>query len=152
MVRGSKESLTVYDGPLRDPTAPPGAYFRVHPESDAMVFPFSRYPKTLAGGSPIRILQLDMEMVHSMGYRMFFVAATRSQASSLRTERVQCHVVFAVGEDSEICSKLMPEMDIHNNQILQRNRATKGTLLENKLRLPHSVFMECRHSTNGAIR
>lgn len=112
---------------MRDSVAPPGAYFRVHPESDAMIFPFSQYPKSLPGGTPISILQLDLEMLHSAGHRMFFVATTRSQTCPFRTERAQCHVVFALGKDAEICSKLMKEMDIHNNQILYRDKVTKGT-------------------------
>lgn len=70
-----------YDGleTISSHLIPRRTYFDVRPQSDGFFFPYSRYPKKLASGSPVKILSFDVKFVTHRDFSWYYVATTPTQ-------------------------------------------------------------------------
>lgn len=102
-------------------SAPESAYFAVSAESEGVVFPFTRYPKRLHGGSPTAILLCDLDILNSEEFKMFYATTTLSQFGRFVSQRAHTHVVFARKPYWKWCSENLVEMAKENNKVLWRD-------------------------------
>lgn len=101
-IKGSIPTSVRYDGYSDgQKQAPRGAYFVTHPESDGTVFPWSRYPKRLAEGAPVKILQIGAEVLLDENFKMFYVASTPTQFGA-QFQRVYHSHVLAVHKNDRL--------------------------------------------------
>jgi hypothetical protein len=124
-LRGAKDPSGQYDGPMSDEDAPLSAYFVLSPQSDEIIFPWSRYPKRLPSGSEISILLYGLNTLFEddTEVKMFHASTNLTKYGFLISAVAHTHIVIAFRKDWDWCSKRLIELDIDNNPLLWRDKS-----------------------------
>lgn len=99
---------------------PKSLYFRMNSSVEHIHFPFSWYPRAAEPGSETACLSVDLDILRSDEYRMFYGSSTPTQFGQDFVIRVHSHVVFArEPEHVAYCVENFVELDKADNRIMR---------------------------------
>lgn len=77
------------------------AFFATNPATGHAIFPFSRYPRHLKVGAPIKIILVPASVLLDAQYKLFYVASTPSQFGQEYMRVFQSHVLVVRVNDQK---------------------------------------------------
>ena len=116
-------SATRYDTVLfTEPDAPRSLFAEIRPESEGTIFPYSFYPKDLPILGDVSILTVNMDVLCSPKFRMFYHKTSPTQfGPSSMTSAALSQVIFVHAQNSRALAfarKHFLEIDKRANRIL----------------------------------
>lgn len=115
-----------YDGVLSFPHAPKCAFMHCRPESDGLIFPSARYPRSVAAGDEISLCLLDMDFLMCDDFELFYNRTDRVLIDPRFSPVAQSQVIF-VHTDSqnemEFACRYMLPIDKRDNSLLVHDDA-----------------------------
>ena len=110
-----------YDGVLRLSHAPRCAFVHVRPESDGIIYPFSRYPRSVAAGDEISLCLLDMKFLSSEDFMLFYNRTDRVLVDPRFSPVAQSQVIFVKTSsktEMDFALRHMTPIDKRDNAVL----------------------------------
>lgn len=144
---GSTPEDERYDGFNSASSGPPisRTHFEARPASDGVLYPFSRYPKDLEGGSDIEIMTVDVEFLKQSDYSMYYIGTTPTQFGQSFLTVYHTHVGIAKRGTAEhqFAESNFRKLDKFENEVFSfspnGNVSMAMKIFANDKRFPHSV-------------
>lgn len=110
-----------YDG-LSSPRARSCTFSFFNVNTDRVLFPFSRYPRHLEGGRPVKIVGIPIDTMLDKELSMFYIASTPTQFGGHSFKTVyRSHVTFVRKHDLTLALTLWQLVDKTRNHIFSIN-------------------------------